>query len=86
MKQYPATNAIIEGHTDNDGTDEQLMALSQQRAESVVAYLVDKYGIDRSRFTAKGYGNTRRISYNKTAEGRQRNRRIDAIIEFPLAK
>jgi OOP family OmpA-OmpF porin len=86
MNKYPTTSAIIEGHTDNEGTDEYLMQLSQQRAESVVAYLVDKYGIDRSRLTAKGYGDTRRIAYNTTPEGRQRNRRINAIIDFPLAK
>ena len=86
MKQYPTTSAIIEGHTDNAGTEEQLLALSQERAERVVDYLVNKYGIDRSRLTAKGYGDTRRIAYNTTPEGRQRNRRINAIIDFPLAK
>ena len=81
MKRYPDTTGVIEGHTDNVGTPEHNMKLSQQRAESVVTFLVDKFGIDRSRLTAKGYGSTRRIAYNTTAEGRQQNRRIDAVID-----
>jgi len=81
MQRYPDNTGVIEGHTDNVGTPEHNMKLSQQRAESVVTYLVDKFGIDRSRLTAKGYGSTRRIAYNTTAEGRQQNRRIDAVID-----
>jgi OmpA-OmpF porin, OOP family len=81
MKQYPSTTAVIEGHTDNTGTPENNMKLSQQRAENVVNYLVDKFGIDRARLSAKGYGSTRRISYNNTPEGRQLNRRISAVID-----
>ena len=71
----------IEGHTDNVGGYELNMKLSQRRAESVVDYLVKHFGIERSRLTAKGYGYTRRIAYNNTPEGRQKNRRIDAIID-----
>jgi OOP family OmpA-OmpF porin len=81
MKKYPDTSAIIEGHTDNVGTPEHNMELSQQRAESVVNYLVDKFGIDRSRLTAKGYGMTRPVADNATEAGRQQNRRIEAIID-----
>ena len=81
MKKYPTTTAVIEGHTDNTGSPENNMKLSQQRAENVVSYLVDKFGIDRSRLSAKGYGSTRRISYNNTPEGRQQNRRINAVID-----
>lgn len=84
MKQYPSTTALIEGHTDNTGTEEFNMKLSQQRAESVVNDLVEKYGIDRSRLTAKGYGSTRPIAYDKTREGRQKNRRIEAIVDCVL--
>jgi OOP family OmpA-OmpF porin len=57
------------------------MKLSQKRAESVVNYLVENFGIDRSRLDAKGYGYTRRIAYNKTREGRQKNRRVEAVID-----
>jgi len=86
MKQYPTTTAVIEGHTDNTGTPENNMELSQQRAENVVSYLADNFGIDRSRLSAKGYGSTRRISYNNTAEGRAQNRRIDAVIDCVVTK
>ena len=86
MNKYPTTTAAIEGHTDNLGGHEYNMKLSQRRAENVVKYLVDKFGIDRSRLTAKGYGATRRIAYNNTPEGRQKNRRINAIIDCVIKK
>ena len=81
MQKYPTTTAVIEGHTDNVGSSELNMRLSQQRAENVVKYLVGKFGIDNSRLSAKGYGSTRRIAYNSTADGRQQNRRISAVID-----
>ncbi|MFI5295783.1 MAG: OmpA family protein [Thermodesulfovibrionales bacterium] len=84
MKKYPTTTATIEGHTDNIGGYENNMRLSQQRAESVVDYVVKNFGIDRSRLRAKGYGSTRRIAYNNTPEGRQKNRRINAIVDCVL--
>jgi len=81
MKQYPTTTAVIEGHTDNVGSSELNKKLSKQRADNVVAYLVKNFGIEASRLEAKGYGDTRRIAYNSTPEGRQKNRRINAIID-----
>jgi len=86
LKQYPSTTALIEGHTDNVGDADYNMKLSQQRAANVVNYLADNFGIARSRLSAKGYGDTRRISYDNTAEGRQRNRRIDAVIDCVIKK
>ncbi len=86
MKKYPETTAVIEGHTDNVGGYDYNMKLSQKRAENVVNYLVENFGIDRSRLSAKGYGYTRRIAYNNTPEGRQKNRRIDAIIDCVIKK
>jgi OOP family OmpA-OmpF porin len=86
MKKYPTTTAIIEGHTDNSGGLEYNMKLSQQRAENVVNYLAEKFGIEHSRLTAKGYGATRRIAYNDTPEGKQKNRRINAIIDCVIKK
>lgn len=86
MKKYPTTTALIQGHTDNIGGYEYNMKLSQQRAESVVNYLVEKLGIDRSRLTAKGYGYTHRIAYNNTPEGRKKNRRINAVIDCVVKK
>jgi OOP family OmpA-OmpF porin len=86
MQKYPTTTALIEGHTDNIGGYEYNMKLSQRRAESVLNYLVEKYGIDRSRLNAKGFGYTRRVAYNSTPEGRQQNRRINVIIDCVINK
>ncbi len=80
MNKYPDTTAVIEGHTDNVGTAEDNMRLSQRRAESVVKYLVDNLHIAPSRLTAVGYGETRPIANNRSQEGKRQNRRIDAVI------
>jgi outer membrane protein OmpA-like peptidoglycan-associated protein len=69
----------VQGHTDGAGLADQNRRLSQRRAEAVVKYLVSK-GIDASRLTAKGYGPDVPIADNKTAEGRQKNRRVELII------
>ena len=91
LKKYPETTAVLEGHTDNTpittGPDcpfKDNLALSQARAESAVNYLVEKFGIARSRLTAKGYGDTRPVADNATKEGRLKNRRIEAIIDCSL--
>jgi OOP family OmpA-OmpF porin len=52
----------------------------------VVAYLVDNFGIDRSRLNAEGFGKTRRFAYNTTLEGQQENRRVNIIINYPKRK
>lgn len=84
MKRYPDTTAVIEGHTDEVGTEEYNMQLSQRRANSVVNYLVERSGIDRSRLQAVGYGKTRPIADNSTEEGKRQNRRIDSVIDCAL--
>ena len=86
MKKYPTTSAVVEGHTDNVGGYEFNMKLSQLRAENVVNYLVEKFGIERSRLSAKGYGYTRRLAYNNTPEGRQANRRITAVVDCVIKR
>jgi OmpA-OmpF porin, OOP family len=86
MKKNPTTTAVIEGHTDNVGSEQHNLKLSQRRSESVVNELVDKFGIERSRLSAKGYGMTRPIADNATEEGRQKNRRIEAVIDCALEK
>lgn len=80
MKTYPNTNTVIEAHTDSIGTKDYNMKLSQRRADSVIKYLSSKFGIEPKRLTAKGYGFSKPIADNKTAEGRQRNRRVEAVI------
>lgn len=69
----------IGGHTDNIGTATKNMKLSQERAQSIVNYLVSK-GIGMERLVAKGYGATDPIAENNTEEGRQRNRRTEVKI------
>jgi OOP family OmpA-OmpF porin len=84
MKANPGVTATVEGHTSNQqGTREQAMELSRRRAESVVNYLADNFGIARSRLSVEGFGATRRFAYNTSAEGQQENRRVNIILDFP---
>ncbi len=80
MDAYPETTARIEGHTDDVGEYADNQRLSQQRAESVVDYLVSEHRISRNRLTAVGYGEIRPIADNATDAGKQSNRRIHAVI------
>lgn len=80
MAKYPDTTAVIEGHSDDVGTSEDNMKLSQRRAESVVSYLEDAYKIAPSRLKSVGYGETRPVADNSTEEGKRQNRRIEAVI------
>jgi len=66
----------IEGHTDSQGGDELNMKLSQQRADSVRRYL-ERKGVAANRLQAVGYGETKPIDTNRTASGRQNNRRVE---------
>jgi OmpA-OmpF porin, OOP family len=67
----------IAGHTDNTGSAEHNMTLSQARAQAVVDTLVKKYGIDSARLQAKGYGDTKPIAANTDETGRSKNRRVE---------
>ena len=86
MKAYPEANAVIEGHTDNVGKAEYNDRLSDARAKSVRQYLIDKFGIDASRITSAGYGFNKPIASNDTKEGRQKNRRVEAVLEAMRTK
>lgn len=66
----------LAGHTDNTGSATTNMRLSKERAEAIKAYLVSK-GANASRIEATGYGSTQPIASNKTAAGRQQNRRVE---------
>jgi OmpA-OmpF porin, OOP family len=81
MVAYPDTSAVIEGHTDNVGKEASNLRLSTKRAESVRTYLINKFGVAPGRLTAKGFGSSKPVADNKTPEGRQKNRRIDAVFE-----
>lgn len=80
MKQYPMTDTVIEGHTDSVGTNAYNLSLSQRRAEAVRQVLIDQFKVDASRLTSVGYGEERPVADNKTAEGRQLNRRVVAVV------
>ena len=81
MKEFPDKTCEIGGHTDNIASAAYNQKLSEKRANSVRQYLIDKFGIDGSRLTAAGYGLTKPIASNDTEEGRQQNRRVEAIME-----
>ncbi len=70
----------VEGHTDSFGGDEANLELSQRRADAVRAYLLANMNLATYRISAMGYGETRPISTNDTAQGRARNRRIDLVM------
>ena len=79
LKAKPTMKIEIAGHTDSDGEDATNMNLSQERANSVVKYLVSK-GIAATRLTAKGYGETQPVADNSTEEGKKKNRRTEVRI------
>lgn len=78
LKSYPASSAEIEGHTDSMGSAASNTALSQRRADAVRQALVDRFGADAGRLSAKGYGPDKPVADNASAEGRAQNRRVIA--------
>jgi len=86
LKKHPELNLIIEGHTDSVGSVAYNKTLSQKRADAVKDYLVKNLGIDASRLKAVGYGKAKPIADNKTAEGRQKNRRVEAAADYSTIK
>lgn len=76
MKVHDDITLVLEGHTDSRGSDSYNQDLSQRRVEAVKAKINEEYGIDTSRITAVGYGESRPIADNDTDEGRARNRRV----------
>ncbi|MCM2358930.1 MAG: OmpA family protein [Geobacteraceae bacterium] len=80
LKTNPGAVAEIRGHTDSIGKASYNLHLSKRRAESVRRYLVKKSGIDAARVIVSGYGFHRPIADNRTAAGRQKNRRTEVTI------
>lgn len=78
LKDNPDLKFSIEGHTDNSGTAAHNLTLSQQRAEAVKAQLI-AMGIDGSRLSTKGLGDTKPISDNTSLEGKANNRRVEFV-------
>lgn len=78
LQAHPDLKLMIEGHTDNQGTADGNLTLSEQRAAAVKSYLVSR-GIDGARLSTRGYGQARPVASNDTAEGRQQNRRVELV-------
>jgi OmpA-OmpF porin, OOP family len=76
LSRYNYYSVAIEGHTDSQGNDASNLSLSKSRAQACYDYLVKK-GIAASRMGHQGYGETRPVATNDTAEGRRQNRRVE---------
>jgi OmpA-OmpF porin, OOP family len=80
LKDAPTMRLRVEGHTDAEGADDANMRLSKERAQSVRVY-IESQGIDPSRLSSVGYGETKPIDTNRTPNGRAKNRRVEFHIE-----
>jgi outer membrane protein OmpA-like peptidoglycan-associated protein len=83
LNSNPDRNVLVEGHTDNVGTDDYNRSLSQRRAESVRSYLLSR-DIAANRIDASGKGENSPVASNSDATGRQMNRRVEVIIANPV--
>ncbi|MBS1840066.1 MAG: OmpA family protein [Acidobacteria bacterium] len=76
---HPGLTLQIEGHTDSVGTDEFNQRLSEQRAGSVLDFLAQQ-GVPEPAMTSRGFGKTQPVASNDTVEGRQKNRRVELVV------
>ncbi|HBY88384.1 MAG TPA: flagellar motor protein MotB, partial [Colwellia sp.] len=86
MKEYKNTSVVIEGHSSAAGSAKYNLALSQKRADAVKSLLINKFDIEESRLSAKGFGETQLISKGNTAADHELNRRVMAKIEATVKK
>lgn len=85
MREFPDVQLLLEGHTDSSGGADLNRRLSQQRAEAVKQVLVESFSIDGGRIDAVGRGEDAPAFSNDTAEGRARNRRVEAVLKAQRA-
>jgi outer membrane protein OmpA-like peptidoglycan-associated protein len=76
---YPGLTLQVEGHTDSVGSDEMNQRLSEMRAGAVRDYLVEQ-GVQAETVTSRGFGKTKPVATNDTAEGRAQNRRVELVV------
>jgi outer membrane protein OmpA-like peptidoglycan-associated protein len=79
LQKYPDTNVLVEGHTDNTGSDAINQPLSERRALAV-ANAATARGVAAERVSTQGYGSTQPVADNSTVEGKQANRRVEIAI------
>ncbi|MCG7412378.1 OmpA family protein [Moraxella nonliquefaciens] len=79
LKQHPSTNATIEGHTDSTGAASYNRKLSERRAKAVKHLLIKNHGIEKSRLSTIGHGESQPIATNNTQAGRYKNRRVVVV-------
>lgn len=79
-QQDPNSKIVVEGHTDSQGNAAYNQNLSQQRAQTVRDYLVSR-GVASDRISAQGFGLTRPVAENTSAEGRANNRRVEIVVQ-----
>jgi outer membrane protein OmpA-like peptidoglycan-associated protein len=84
LNKYPDRTVLIEGYTDNVGSEDYNQALSERRADSVKSYLAEQ-GIGALRLSASGKGESDAVGSNDSSTGRQQNRRVEVIISNPSA-
>ncbi|MGD0275194.1 MAG: OmpA family protein [Syntrophales bacterium] len=82
MKKHPDLNIVVEGHTDNVGGAKYNLNLSQKRAEAVKKVMEIRFEIAASLVKAQGFGYSRPLASNKTPDGRQKNRRVEAAAKY----
>jgi outer membrane protein OmpA-like peptidoglycan-associated protein len=80
VKKYPDAEIELDGYTDDSGTEAYNQKLSEKRAEAVKEYLIREAGVDPSRISAIGRGESNPVADNNTAEGRAQNRRVEILI------
>ncbi|SPF75072.1 Outer membrane porin F [Aliiroseovarius pelagivivens] len=80
LAKDPKRRIVLVGHTDAEGSLEGNVALSRKRAVSVMDRLVNRYGVDAGQLSAEGVGYLSPLAGNATAEGREMNRRVEAVL------
>ncbi len=79
LNEFPGLELYVVGHTDDTGSLDYNIGLSERRAQAVVEYLVNSLGIDPNRLTARGVGPLAPVASNETESGRAKNRRVELV-------
>jgi len=80
MEQYPDVVIELEGHTDSRGTEQYNLGLSDRRAAAVRQVMIDRFNVQASRVSARGFGESQPVASNDTDSGRAQNRRVMTVI------